>query len=110
MNVDISLQLSGKLGELDQIHYFCYLLSEGIRVNGIGLMLFIAVPIAFVDLPEEEVRKLSLRARLRILCGGVWHNIILGLFTITIIVALPYLLGPLYRIDQGVEVVGSTQV
>lgn len=73
-------------------------------------MLFAAVPIAFVDLPEDEIKRLSLRARLRIFCGGVWHNISLGLLTIGLILVFPLFLRPFYHVNQGAFVASSSQV
>nr|SVE75835.1 EOG090X08FA [Daphnia hispanica] len=78
--------------------------SEQIPLVSFGLIVWLVVPAAFVELPTKEVNSLSPREQLKIYCAGVWHNIILSVVAFVIITFLPILLMPLFQSGVGVSV------
>lgn len=62
--------------------------SLGYRVKSAGLGLFLAIPGAFVEQDEEEFEKASPLDRIRMTSAGPVANILLGLLTFGLLVAL----------------------
>ena len=77
---------------------------EQVRVNGFGIFVMFLYPGAFVDLHSDHLAVISPKRQLRIYCAGVWHNVILVLFSILLLWALPLLLAPLYTTGVGAYV------
>ncbi|XP_071503869.1 membrane-bound transcription factor site-2 protease-like [Diadema antillarum] len=77
---------------------------EKVRVNGFGVFIMLIYPGAYVDLHTENLQALTPFSQLRIYCAGVWHNLLLVLLGLVILMFLPYLLYPLYLTGQGVTI------
>ncbi|KAI8869585.1 hypothetical protein GQ42DRAFT_26970 [Ramicandelaber brevisporus] len=60
--------------------------AEGIAISSVGFILMVIMPGAYVSLPSDLVDDLAARRRLRIVCAGVWHNIVVA-FTAWLIIA-----------------------
>lgn len=73
-------------------------------------MIFALVPMAFVEMDGNQMQKLGFKARMRIFCGGIWHNVVLGVVTILGILLMPYLASPLFASGQGVTVTSIAHV
>ena len=61
---------------------------EGVRIKSIGVLLLAILPGAFVEPDEEEVKKVSRLAKLRIYVAGSISNLILALISFLIISTL----------------------
>lgn len=83
--------------------------QEDVHVNGFGFLLMFILPGAYVDVPTEEIRALTPFRQLKILCAGVWHNIVLVLLALSLGLSTPYLLHPLYQNGKGLSVIAITQ-
>ncbi|KAK3849413.1 hypothetical protein Pcinc_043834 [Petrolisthes cinctipes] len=83
--------------------------KEDVHVNGFGFLLLFILPGAYVDVPTEDIRALSPFRQLKILCAGVWHNVMLAVMALAFGLALPYLLYPLYIHGQGLTVMTLSQ-
>ncbi|XP_037793191.1 membrane-bound transcription factor site-2 protease-like [Penaeus monodon] len=83
--------------------------KEDVHVNGFGFVLMFILPGAFVDVPTEEIRTLTPFRQLKILCAGVWHNIVLVLLAVALGLSVPYILQPLYIHGRGMTVLSLTQ-
>ncbi|XP_050688068.1 membrane-bound transcription factor site-2 protease-like [Eriocheir sinensis] len=83
--------------------------QEDVRVNGFGFLLMFILPGAYVDVPTEEIRALTPFRQLKVLCAGVWHNIVLVLAAVGLGLSAPYLLQPLYYQGRGLSVIAMTQ-
>jgi S2P endopeptidase len=59
--------------------------SESVPINYAGIFLYFFYPGAFVNFSDQYFNKCSLIKKLRILCAGVWHNVIIFLFGIFIL-------------------------
>nr|SVE79570.1 EOG090X08FA [Daphnia magna] len=78
--------------------------SEQIPLISFGLIVWLVVPAAFVELPTKDVTSLSPWKQLKIYCAGVWHNIVLSIIAFFIVTSLPILLMPLFQTGVGVSV------
>ncbi|KAG7166652.1 membrane-bound transcription factor site-2 protease-like isoform X2 [Homarus americanus] len=83
--------------------------KEDVHVNGFGFLLMFVLPGAYVDVPTEEIRTLTPFRQLKILCAGVWHNIVLVLLALGIGLSTPFILQPLYVHGRGLTVMKLSQ-
>ncbi|KAL1919709.1 uncharacterized protein VTP21DRAFT_1640 [Calcarisporiella thermophila] len=51
--------------------------SERVHINNTGVFLLVLYPGAFVDLSSRALSILTPLRKLKIICAGVWHNIVL---------------------------------
>ncbi|XP_044011984.1 membrane-bound transcription factor site-2 protease isoform X2 [Aphidius gifuensis] len=89
------------------IHEFGHALAasrEDLQVYGVGFLLVFIIPIAYVSLNSEQLSQLPTMKQLRILCAGLWHNIILAVISFLIFFSSSLLLAPLYSVDSGIIV------
>jgi S2P endopeptidase len=84
--------------------YSC-LCREHIPVLAVGLNFYGIYPGAFVDLSANALQAVSARKRLRIVCAGVWHNLILAVLGAMLLSILPSLYSPFYQSIEGEGVV-----
>lgn len=75
---------------------------EDARVAGIGLMFMFIVPVAYVSL--EQVELLAPTKQLRILCAGVWHNLVLSVVSALLVFMLPWIVLPLYDWGNAIQI------
>jgi membrane-associated protease RseP (regulator of RpoE activity) len=61
--------------------------AERLHVRSSGLILFVILPGAFVELDDREVSKASVRARLRIFSAGSYSNFVVAVLAIGILSA-----------------------
>lgn len=69
---------------------------------GCGAQLVLMLPVASVDLGTQRLAALPTWRRLRVLCAGVWHNVVLAMLALLILHALAYT--PAYTLGKGVAV------
>lgn len=67
-------------------------------------MIFLLIPAAFVQLPTEIFEGLSPRNQLKVVCAGVWHNLVLVLVSVSFILSAPVILFPFYSSTDGVVI------
>jgi len=79
-------------------------------VKGFGVFLFILYPGAFVDISTDQLLSLSACQQLRIFCAGVWHNFVIVVIALIVLVCLPTILAPLYFSGESVLITGLTEV
>lgn len=94
------------------IHEFGHALAaalEKISINGAGAFITFIFPGAFVNLNNIELSNCDLIPRMRILCAGVWHNLVLCVFTVS---TVKYLLPIIFKIAyfRGICVVDMPKV
>nr|CAD7454868.1 unnamed protein product [Timema tahoe] len=77
---------------------------EDVHISGMGLMLVVICPVAYVQLNSEQLEALPPRRQLRVLCAGVWHNIMLSVLAALMLLVLPLVLYPFYDVGNGVFV------
>uniref|UniRef100_A0A8D8Y7P6 Membrane-bound transcription factor site-2 protease n=1 Tax=Cacopsylla melanoneura TaxID=428564 RepID=A0A8D8Y7P6_9HEMI len=86
-------------------HAVCAL-HENIRLNYVGIVLVFIIPVIYVDIENIHTAQvpISVLAKLRIYCAGIWHNILLTLLMYVILYSFPILTSPLYLVNEGVQV------
>jgi len=77
---------------------------EEVRVLGCGLTVIGVLPAAFVDISTEQVLLIHPWRQLKIFCAGIWHNIILALLALVLLMAAPYAFSLGYAQGSGVMV------
>ncbi|XP_057341011.1 membrane-bound transcription factor site-2 protease isoform X1 [Microplitis mediator] len=77
---------------------------ENVQVYGVGFILAFILPIAYVSINHEQMKLLKIGGQLRILCAGVWHNIILAIIAAAIFSSNSWIWAPLYISNSGVYV------
>jgi S2P endopeptidase len=83
---------------------------EDVHIDGIGLIVVLIVPVAYVHLNTQQYDLLPPKRQLRITCAGVWHNIVLTAAAILLLTLLPFLLYPFFDTGTGVTVRNIQQV
>ncbi|XP_046986424.1 membrane-bound transcription factor site-2 protease isoform X1 [Schistocerca americana] len=77
---------------------------EDVHISGCGIILIAIVPLAYVNLNSDQLESLSPKRQLRILCAGVWHNIVLAVFAAIFLWLLPLIFYPAFDSGSGVAV------
>lgn len=89
------------------VHEFGHALAavkEDVHMIDLGINIILFLPMAFVNISTEKLSNLNHWGKLRILCAGVWHNLVLMVLTGIIFSSLPFLLSPFYFTQSGVIV------
>lgn len=62
------------------------------------------MPAAYVSISLEQLKSLPIQNQLRILCAGIWHNIVLSIIAALIFFSSTWLWSPLFYTNSGVYV------
>ncbi|CAO3679861.1 unnamed protein product [Rhizopus microsporus] len=54
--------------------------AEGVPIQSSGMFVMYLYPGAFVNIPDQQLQALAPFRQLKIICAGVWHNLVLYLF------------------------------
>lgn len=78
---------------------------EDVHIINVGLVAVFIVPIAFVNISSDQLKSLNGWKILKIMCAGVWHNLVLA-----VLAYLAYLIAPLvfalcFYVNSGISVV-----
>ena len=85
-------------------------LRERVRIHGFGFFLLGIYPGAYVDISDADLNSLSPMRQLKIYSAGVWHNGVIVILSIICFYTLPWILSPVYVVNQGVGIVNLQQV
>ncbi|CEP08682.1 hypothetical protein [Parasitella parasitica] len=55
--------------------------SQGVPIQSSGMFVAYLYPGAFVNIPDQQLQSLNPFKQLRIICAGVWHNLVLYAFS-----------------------------
>lgn len=77
---------------------------EDVATRGIGVHLIFFLPFAYTEVDGEYMSSLRIWKRLKILCAGIWNNIVVGLICYLILVSTPHLATSFYNINDSVIV------
>lgn len=75
-----------------------------------GLLVAFIIPVACAHISSEQLSALPVYNQLRILCAGVWHNIVLATLAAGTLILTTWLWAPLYSVGRGVTVKTITPV
>lgn len=79
---------------------------EDINVINVGINLYFILPIAYVNLPSDKLGALRPWRTLKILCAGIWHNIVLTILAYVIYISIPYAYSMVFHVNEGMYVKG----
>lgn len=77
---------------------------EDIQILGFGFYILLSIPIAYAELPTDQLNALQAWRKLRVLCAGIWHNVVLAAISFAAFSMLPLLFMPIYNIGESVVV------
>lgn len=77
---------------------------EDVQLFGVGILIVFIIPTTYVLLSRAKLDMLPLKNQLRVVCAGIWHNIVLAILATTIFMVSAWLWAPLYIVDNGVYV------
>lgn len=84
-------------------HAFAAVL-EDVPFTGFGFNVLLVLPVAYTHISSEHINSLRPWRRLRILCAGIWHNIVLAGICYLLMSSLPILFAPFYSMETSVIV------
>lgn len=119
-NVKVEVLLPGLNLPLDEIGFYIVALSlssilhelghamsaviEDVPIIGFGFEFWFIIPIAFTELGTEQINSLKMWKKLRVLCAGIWHNILLAIIGYLILYFIPIIFVPFYSTDESVVI------
>lgn len=77
---------------------------EDVPTRAFGIHLVFFLPFAYTEVDQEYMSGLRIWKRLKILCAGIWHNILTGLVCYLILACVPQLASSFYNINDSVIV------
>jgi membrane-associated protease RseP (regulator of RpoE activity) len=77
---------------------------EGVKLKSAGLLLLAILPGAFVEPEEEDIKKVSPIARLRIFGAGSFSNIVTALLVLILLTNFAVVIAPFFGPSNGVLV------
>lgn len=95
------------LGICSIVHEFGHALAasrEDVQLFGVGILIAYILPVAYVSMSNEQLASLPVINQLRVLCAGIWHNIVLAAFSALILVMSAWFWAPLFTFGAGVTV------
>uniref|UniRef100_A0A336M4L4 Membrane-bound transcription factor site-2 protease n=1 Tax=Culicoides sonorensis TaxID=179676 RepID=A0A336M4L4_CULSO len=92
---------------LQNFDFYVFLFTqalEDVPTRAFGIHLIFFLPIAFTEVDYEYMSALRIWKRLKVLCAGIWHNILVGLLCYLILASVPQLASSFYNINDSVIV------
>ncbi|KOC69888.1 Membrane-bound transcription factor site-2 protease [Habropoda laboriosa] len=77
---------------------------EDVQLFGLGILIVFIIPTAYVHISSEQLTLLPIKNQLRVICAGVWHNIVLATAAATIVMLSTWLWTPFYAVGNGIYV------
>lgn len=77
---------------------------EDVPVTGFGCFIFAIIPVAYTETAKDQLNSLTTFRKLRVVCAGIWHNVILSLTFYIIFLSIPTIFAPLYDVNIGVSI------
>lgn len=77
---------------------------EDVPLNGFGFQVYFCIPLAYTDISSDHLNSLRWLKKLRILCGGIWHNVIFSFFCYLLFSSFGFIMSPVFSTNEGVFV------
>lgn len=84
-------------------HALCAV-REDIHLNFLGVTFFFILPVAFVNISKDRLMSLNPWRALRIMCAGIWHNIVLSFLAYLLFLSVPYIFTLFFDTNSGITV------
>ncbi|CAH1173676.1 unnamed protein product [Phaedon cochleariae] len=82
---------------------------EDVNLVDVGANIFFILPIAYVNISTEKLVSLENKKTLKILCAGIWHNLILAAAAFFVYCSLPFLLSMFFYTNNGIMISDITK-
>ncbi|KAJ8927829.1 hypothetical protein NQ314_019712 [Rhamnusium bicolor] len=82
---------------------------EDVNIIDIGANILFVLPAAYVNLSTDKFSSLTRKGTLKILCAGIWHNLILTFVAFVLFLSLPFLFSTFYHVNKGVTVINMAR-
>lgn len=84
--------------------------SENVHVVDVGANLWFILPVAIINLSTERFNSLSNEKSLKILCAGIWHNLVQTFIAFLLYNSLPFIFSSFFLVNSGVTVTEITKL
>ncbi|KAK4881765.1 hypothetical protein RN001_005084 [Aquatica leii] len=78
--------------------------KEDVHLVNVGVIVLFVIPVAYVNINIEKLTALNPWKTLRILCAGVWHNIVLAFVVFLIYIIMSYAFSTVFYVDNGIYI------
>lgn len=78
--------------------------KEDVHLRNLGVTIFFILPVAYVNISTERLYNLNPWRALKILCAGIWHNIVLSFLAYLLLNCLPIAFSLFFESGNGVTV------
>ncbi|XP_044259760.1 membrane-bound transcription factor site-2 protease [Tribolium madens] len=78
--------------------------QEDVNVINVGANVMFILPVAYVNLNSDKLFSLNPWKRLKILCAGVWHNLLIAFLAYLLYTSLPSAFSPFFNFGKEVVV------
>lgn len=79
-------------------------IQEEVPIINVGIHIIFILPVAYVNINSDKLFSLNAWKRLKILCAGVWHNLVIALIAYLCYLSLSIVFSPLFEYGNGVIV------
>lgn len=97
----ITLLISSVLHELG---HALAAVQEDVNVINVGAHVVFILPVAYVTQNSDKLFSLNPWKRLKILCAGIWHNILIAFIAYLMYTSLPSAFSPFFHFGKGIVV------
>ncbi|CAH1114137.1 unnamed protein product [Psylliodes chrysocephalus] len=77
---------------------------DDVNLIEVGANIFFILPVAYVNLSTEKLFNLEGKKTLRIMCAGIWHNIVLSVIGIMLYCLLPVIFSMIFHVNRGITI------
>lgn len=77
---------------------------EDVTVNHLAVIIIFCLPIAYANINTDKLFSLQSWQILRILCAGIWHNLVLSFVAFLVYISLPYVFSSCFEVGNGVTI------
>ncbi|KAF5296762.1 hypothetical protein FQR65_LT10163 [Abscondita terminalis] len=78
--------------------------KEDVHLVNVGVVVLFIIPVAYVNINIEKLSNLNPWKTLRILCAGVWHNIVLAFLVFLMYIVMSYAFSTVFYVDNGIYI------
>lgn len=78
--------------------------KEDVHLVNVGVTVLFVIPVAYVNISTEKLLSINPWKMLKILCAGVWHNIVLAFVMFLLYLIAPYLFSLIFYVNNGVYI------
>ncbi|KAB0790170.1 hypothetical protein PPYR_15504 [Photinus pyralis] len=78
--------------------------KEDVHLVNVGITLLFVIPVAYVNINFEKLSSLNPWKTLRILCAGVWHNLVLSFIGFLLYMIMSNVFATMFYVNNGIYI------